>query len=197
MSWGLSKIMLYEKKGARWMDKGSCCACGGSIKPGKNVLIEYLYLDLNSCYRCIGTEEELDKVVSILNPALELAGYILEYRKIEILNKELAEKHQFLSSPTIRVNGEDICQSVAENNCGCCGEISGTDVDCRIFEYNGGTYEVAPKEMLAEAILKEGFGITRDSDNCSEYRLPANLKAFFDGKILKDHGNCSGGSGCC
>jgi hypothetical protein len=51
--------------------------------------------------------------------------------------------------------------------------------------------------MLAEAILKEGFGITRDSDNCSEYRLPANLKAFFDGKILKDHGNCSGGSGCC
>lgn len=167
------------------MDKGSCCACGASIKPEKNVLIEYLYLDLNTCDRCIGTEEELDKVVSILTPALDLAGYLVEYQKIEITNEMLAEKHQFLSSPTVRVNGEDICQSVAENNCGCCGEISGTDVDCRVFEYNGRTYEVAPKKMLADAILKAVFAMVEGTSACSEYRLPGNLKTFFEGKSLK------------
>ena len=167
------------------MDKVSCCACDSSTKSEKGVLIEYLYLDLNTCDRCIGTEQELDMVVSTLSPALNLAGYTVEYRKIEIISEEVAEKHKFLSSPTVRVNGEDVCQSIVENNCGCCGEISGTDVDCRIFEYNGGTYEVAPKEMLAEAILKEVFGRGEGTDACSEYRLPGNLKTFFDGKSLK------------
>ena len=167
------------------MNKVSCCSCNSSTKSEKRVLIEYLYLDLNTCDRCIGTEQELDMVVSTLSPALNLAGYTVEYQKIEIISEEVAEKHKFLSSPTVRVNGEDVCQSIVENNCGCCGQISGTDVDCRIFEYNGETYEVAPKEMLAEAILKEVFGSGEGTDACSEYGLPANLKAFFDGKSLK------------
>ena len=167
------------------MNKVSCCSCNSSTKSEKRVLIEYLYLDLNTCDRCIGTEQELEMVVSTLSPALNLAGYTVEYRKIEIISEEVAEKHKFLSSPTIRVNGKDICQFVVENNCGCCGEISGTDVDCRIFEYNGGTYEVAPKEMLAEAIFKGLFGMTEDNRVCSEYRLPGNLKTFFVGKSLK------------
>ena len=167
------------------MDKVSCCACDSSTKSERGVLIEYLYLDLNTCDRCIGTEQELDMVVSTLSPALNLAGYTVEYRKIEIISEEVAEKHEFLSSPTVRVNGKDVCQSVVENNCGCCGQISGTDVDCRIFEYNGGTYEVAPKEMLAEAIFKGLFGMTEDNRVCSEYRLPGNLKTFFVGKSLK------------
>jgi hypothetical protein len=167
------------------MDKVSCCACDSSTKSERGVLIEYLYLDLNTCDRCIGTEQELDMVVSTLSPALNLAGYTVEYQKIEIISEEVAEKHKFLSSPTVRVNGEDVCQSIVENNCGCCGQISGTDVDCRIFEYNGGTYEVAPKEMLAEAIFKGLFGMTEDNRVCSEYRLPGNLKTFFVGKSLK------------
>ena len=167
------------------MDKVSCCDCDSSTKSERGVLIEYLYLDLNTCDRCIGTEQELDMVVSTLSPALNLAGYTVEYRKIEIISEEVAEKHEFLSSPTVRVNGKDVCQSVVENNCGCCGQISGTDVDCRIFEYNGGTYEVAPKEMLAEAIFKGLFGMTEDNRVCSEYRLPGNLKTFFVGKSLK------------
>lgn len=95
------------------------------------------------------------RVMMVLTPALKLAGYEIEYNKIEIKTEELARKHQFLSSPTIRVNGNDVCQSVAESNCGCCGEISGIDVDCRVFEYKGKTYEVPPHEMLAETILKE------------------------------------------
>jgi len=90
----------------------------------------------------------------VITPGLQLAGYKVEYNKIKIATEELAKKFKFLSSPTIRVNGQDVCVSVKENSCGCCSDISGTDVDCRVFEYNGESYEVPPKEMLAEAILK-------------------------------------------
>ncbi|MPM23133.1 hypothetical protein SDC9_69597 [bioreactor metagenome] len=130
-----------------------------------------------------------------LTPALKLSGFEVVYNKVEIKTAEIAEKYQFLSSPTIRVNGKDICQSVAENSCGCCSEISGTDVDCRVFEYNGETYEVPPKEMLAETILGAAFGQTESGCSCSGYALQENLKAFFEGKAKKP--GCSCGGDCC
>ena len=158
----------------------------------KKTVVEYLYLDLQTCDRCIGTDNVLDEVMTVLTPALQLAGYDIEYRKIEIKTEELAREHQFLSSPTIRVNGNDVCQSVAENNCGCCSDISGTDVDCRIFEYEGEKYEVPPQEMLAKAVLKGVFGTIQDGCGCGcgEYELPKNLKTFFDGKNMKDTSSC-------
>ena len=102
---------------------------------------------------------------------------------------DMAIQHQFVSSPTIRVNGQDICKSVAENSCGCCSEISSTDVECRLFEYNGKTYEVPPKEMLAEGILQIIFGRYGEGSSSDKYEFPENLKNFFDGKNIK--------SGCC
>ena len=173
----------------------SCCSCGcGSVSENK-IAVEYLYLDLQSCDRCIGTDKVLDEVIMTLTPALQMAGYEIEYKKIKIETAELAEQYRFLSSPTVRVNGNDICQSVAENSCGCCSEISGTDVDCRVFEYNGEIYETAPKEMLAEAILNEVFGQSETGCSCGKYELPENLKVFFEGKTKISA--CSCGSNCC
>lgn len=178
-----------------------CCAGGGCtsdccLPTGKTVLVEYLYLDLNTCERCIGTDQVLDEVMHVLTPALQLAGYRVDYRKIEMETAELAKKHQFLSSPTVRVNGQDICQTVAENSCGCCSEISGTDVACRVFEYHGERYEVAPKEMLAESILNAVFGQFEAGCSCGGYELPENLKHFFEGK-LNTNAKCSCGDSCC
>jgi hypothetical protein len=148
----------------------------------KKVLVEYLYLDLQTCERCIGTGNFLDEIMKTLTPALELAGYTVEYNKVEMENANIAIQHKFLSSPTIRVNGRDICTSIQENNCGCCSDISGTDVDCRLYEYKGKTYEVPPKEMLAEHILCSVF--REDSEGCScenAYQMPENLNSFYEG----------------
>ncbi|WP_101908611.1 DUF2703 domain-containing protein [Marasmitruncus massiliensis] len=172
----------------------SCCSCGCGASTEKIVLVEYLYLDLKTCDRCIGTDSVLDEILMTLTPALKLAGYEVEFKKIEIETAELAERYQFISSPTIRINGHDICKSVKENSCGCCSEISGSDVDCRLFEYEGASYEIPPKTMLAEAILKIVFG-TPSGDNYGGYELPDNLKAFFEGKNNKS--SCSCGSNCC
>ena len=92
-------------------------------------------------------------------------------------------------------DNEDICESIKENNCECCSEISGTDVDCRLYEYEGRTYERPPKEMLAASILGKVFGNSKGS--CSgdyAYKLPKNLSRFYDGK-KKEACSCSGE--CC
>lgn len=169
------------------------CECGAASE--KKIVVEYLYLDLETCDRCIGTDNVLDEVMMTLTPALNIAGFEVEYNKIEMKTAEIATQYKFLSSPTIRVNGQDICQSVAENSCGYCSDISGTDVSCRVFEYNEETYEVPPKEMLAEAILNAVFGQVETGCSCGEYELPENLREFFEGKINKS--NCSCGGNCC
>lgn len=168
------------------------CGCGCSAEKknthGKELRIEYLYLDLNTCDRCIGTDAVLEEVIEVLRPALTLAGYTVDYQKHEITSAQLAEKYHFLSSPTILVNGQDIFGTVQESNCDCCGEIAGVDVDCRVFEHNGETYEVPTSEMLADAILKSVY--VPSGCSCGEYEIPENLKRFFEGKSAKCSCNC-------
>lgn len=182
-----------ESSQSRDASAGCGCNCGGDCAPAKMVLVEYLYLDLNTCERCIGTDLELVEVLNVLTPALRLAGYDVQYRKIEMSTVELAQQHCFLSSPTIRVNGKDIGGPVKENDCGCCSDISGTDVDCRVWEAEGQTYEVPPGEYLAEEILKAVFSRMEPLCDCSVYEMPVNLAAFYLGKSSGEH---SGGCAC-
>ena len=64
-------------------------------------------------------------------------------------------------------------------------ELSGYDVDCRVFEYNGENYEVPPEKMLANDILCSIFGNNGGGCSCgSKYELPENLKSSFEGKIV-------------
>ncbi len=169
------------------------CYCFES-KQVKEVKVEYLFLDLNTCDRCVGTEAVLDEVVAVLRPALELAGYQVDYRKQEITNAELAVSYCFLSSPTILVNGQDIFATIVESDCGCCGDIAGVQVNCRVFEHDGKTCEVPTKEMLADAILRTLFNPSACS--CGEYQLPENLKRFFEGKEKKAATSCCCGGSC-
>lgn len=171
------------------------CCCGETYCNGgdaKKVLVQYLYLDLKTCDRCIGVDTVLEEVLLTVSPALETAGYRVKLQKIEISSEELAKEYRFLASPTIRVNGQDICGPVEENACGCCGEISGTDVTCRTFSYEGQMYEVPPKAMLAEQILKAALGAEPSGCGCGEYTLPENLKNFFAGKAAKSSCWCGG-----
>ena len=157
-----------------------------------SVRIEYLYLDLSTCDRCIATDRLLEQVVEVLRPSLTLAGYRIKYKKEEIASEETAAKYGFLASPTIRVNGKDICGALEENACGCCSDISGTDVTCRTFRFRGKSYSTPPKEMIADGILRAVFGslstenmTAEDASDDSPYELPENLRTFFAGKKSK------------
>jgi len=185
-------------------DTGACCAstapssvcCPSAVPscaclPGghpdtkkssqiKEVAIDFLYLDLNTCERCIATGDTLDEALNALAPAFQAMSYTVHVNKVNITTKELAEQYLFISSPTIRVNGMDICTELKESNCKDCGDLCGDSVDCRVFVYEGSEYEQPPAAMLIDGILKVIYG--QPSRANEDYTLPDNLERFFAGK---------------
>ncbi len=157
--------------------KSNSCICDSN----KEVIIDFLYLDLTVCDRCQGTEDNLEDATKVVTPVLEAMGYKIVLNKINITTRELAYKYEFLSSPTIRVNKKDIALEVKENACGCCSSLSGHDVDCRTFVYNNNDYNEPPKAMLIDAILRTIYSETTKDTECLPYSLPENLEKYFDG----------------
>ena len=147
------------------MLENRCCSTG---KNEKVVVIEYLYMDLNTCESCVRTEKVFESILDDLRHAFKIAGYDLEYHKVLIETAEMATAYRFLSSPTIRVNGRDICNwnSAKEKICGCCEDIDGTPL----------------AEIIAEEIIKWALVPKLPSFLLNEYVLPDDLKKFFDGK---------------
>ena len=71
---------------------------------------------------------------------LHAAGYEVKVNKVNIATKELAIQHQFISSPTIRVSGNDIAVELRESLFEDCETLCGDNVDCRVWVYNGVEY---------------------------------------------------------
>jgi Protein of unknown function (DUF2703). len=150
----------------------------------KKIVIDFMYLDLRTCERCIATDDNLDCALSLLSEALMKLGYTVERNKIEMETRELAEKYHFKSSPTIRVNGIDICGEIKECWCKDCGDLCDDDVDCRVFLYEGKEFDQPPVPMIIDGILKVLYGNLSPVVE-EEYRLPDNLDRFFKSKYLK------------
>jgi len=161
----------------------SCCA---QPQPKKTISIDFLYLDTTICDRCQGTEKALDDAVSSVAVVLGAAGYEVQVNKVNIVTRELAVQHKFISSPTIRVNGHDIAIELKESLCEDCGELCGDNVDCRVWIYNGIEYTVPPKELIVDAILKEVYGGNQGEPTPEAYQLPENLETYFTAKARKD-----------
>lgn len=162
------------------------CSCGSSCcdseQVKKKLMIDFLYLDLTVCERCQGTESNLDQAIDEVDRVLKAAGYEVQLNKINIITKDMAVKHRFLSSPTIRINGNDISLEVSETPCKDCGDLCGDTVDCRSWIYEGNEYSEPPKEMIVNSILKVVYGGDKDKPaDQKEYELPQNLELFFEG----------------
>lgn len=163
-----------------------CCACSGGCCCGeqekKQLVIDFLYLDLSVCSRCQGAEKNLEEALAEVSGVLEAAGFAVVVNKIRITSPELAEKYRFVSSPTIRINGVDLDLEAKETSCRECGELCGDDVDCRVWIYEGIEYTAPPKVLIINAILKAVYGgQPQDPAPQQEYKLPENLRRFFAG----------------
>lgn len=164
----------------------SQCSCGCTSegcapnKEEKKVVVDFLYLDLSVCERCQDTERNLDEAIHDASAVLKAAGYDIAVNKVHIDTKELAIKYELSSSPTIRINGEDIALAVKESPCEECGDLCGEDVDCRVWQYEGEEYTSPPKAMIINAILNAIFTDRPSRQAKEEYKLPQNLELFFD-----------------
>lgn len=114
---------------------------------------------------------------------LELTGVEIVVNKIHINSREKAIQHEFLTSPTIRVNGRDIQMEFKESLCESCGDLCDDEVDCRVWIYKGKEYNVPPKAMIVDAILREVYTDTETLSNeetfKESYKLQENLERFF------------------
>lgn len=163
-----------------------CCSSKEEVAPKRKIItIDFLYLDLNVCTRCQGAESSLDEALKDVSNVLEATGTEVLINKINVNTKDLAVKHKFLTSPTIRVNGRDIQMEYKESLCESCGDLCGDEVDCRVWVYQGNEYTEPPKVMIIEGILKTVYGGDL-SENIEEpeYVMPENLVHFYN--VMKE-----------
>ncbi len=107
----------------------------------REVLIEFMFIDLSVCDRCLGTDRNLEAAVGIAADALTAAEIEVEVRRTRVKTEEQAMELRFVSSPTIRVNGHDIAFVTRESICGACSDLGdgpcADDTQCRVWVYNG------------------------------------------------------------
>jgi hypothetical protein len=150
----------------------------------RQLVIDFLYLDLETCTRCRGTDANLEAALVEVERVLDAAGVEVSMRKTLVASEEQARLVGFVSSPTIRVNGQDIALELRESSCAACGEACACDgtIDCRVWVWQGQEHTEAPTAMIVDAILREVYGGERATAPSPMGAVPENLARFFAGK---------------
>lgn len=159
--------------------KTNCCPPEESAE--KRLHIDFMFIDLTVCDRCLGTDVNLEEAVAEVASVLRATGYEIDVRKILVESEEQARELAFVSSPTIRINGQDIQLDGKESLCESCGDVCGEDVDCRVWVWQGREYTTPPKAMIVDAILRHVYG-GQQATRPAVKEVPDNLKRFFAAK---------------
>jgi hypothetical protein len=174
--------------------------------PTTAIAIDFLYLDLETCSRCRGTDANLEAALEQVEHVLGAAGAEVSLRKTLVASAEQAQALGFVSSPTIRVNGHDIALELRESSCAECGEACGCDgaIDCRVWVWHDREYTEAPTAMIVDAILREVYADARRASGPvpTASDVPENVMRFFEGKVrlVGEHASCCSPSeqaSCC
>lgn len=165
------------------------CGCGTSCCTSrewqeKRLIIEFMYIDLEVCDRCLGTDASLEAAITEVTNVLKSTGYEIEVRKILVESEQQALELGFVSSPTIRINGQDIQLDFKESLCESCGDVCGEEVDCRVWSWQGQEYTAPPKAMIVDAILRHVYGSQQMTQKVTK-NVPDNLKKFFMAKAKR------------
>ncbi|MFH1256411.1 MAG: DUF2703 domain-containing protein [Candidatus Diapherotrites archaeon] len=119
--------------------------------------IQLLYI--LDCPWCVKTKE-------LLKGSLKELGTKADVEEILIDSDEKAKKYKFVGSPTIKIDGKDIQETISKGRCLPCEEIAEQDkgatefikqeckCGCRTYSYKGKQYPYPPKAMIKEAVKK-------------------------------------------
>jgi hypothetical protein len=153
----------------------------------RTVAVDLLYLDLSTCRRCGGTDANLDRALAVLDDVLPTIGARIELRRIHVQSLEQARELQFVTSPTIRVDGRDISPEPLESECGAEGCRCGPSASCRLWRYAGADHTAAPVALIVDAVLSALYAEPAVGDAPTSYEVPDNLISELAG----------GRGGCC
>lgn len=154
----------------------------------RSVSVDFLFLDASTCGRCSGSGANVETALDAIEGVLRATGIGVELRRTDVTSAEQARKLEFVSSPTIRVNGRDIAPEPLESECGDDGCGCGTGASCRLWRYGGRSYGEAPVGLIVDAVLSEIYADgPRAEPPAPAHELPDNLARVF----------AAGGGGCC
>jgi len=198
----------------------SCCSsksqpdltegAGATDKSDRRLLeVELLALDLDTCDRCTGTDATIEAAVRDLHPIMVEAGVDLRFHKTVVSTVDQATALRFQSSPTIRIDGQDLPIEFRESRCGDCTTMCGgaAATDCRVWVWRGREYNVAPKGLIVDAILRAYASVGAEPMPAPDnFVLPDNLRRFFEARAANPTARantpsaakpCCDRSGCC
>ena len=150
----------------------------------RQLQIEFLFLDLDTCTRCRATDHTLLEAIERTRPALDAAGVTVSLTKTLVATETQAQQLGFVSSPTIRIDGVDIAGELVESACDTCSETCACDggVDCRDWIYQGQRSTQPPLGLIVEAIMRHAAGTDPDSPTPARPQpptVPDNLRQYF------------------
>jgi hypothetical protein len=159
----------------------------------RTVTVDFLYLDLEVCGRCRGTNANLETALSAVSDVLGAAGAEVRVNKTLVDSEAKARALGFVSSPTLRVNGRDVALDLRESPCeseACACASGGAAIDCRVWVYRGEEHTQAPVPMIVDAILAEVYGGEARPSPATPAVVPENLQRFFRSRGPEAAGAC-------
>ncbi|MGH3340633.1 MAG: DUF2703 domain-containing protein [Propionibacteriaceae bacterium] len=163
----------------------------------KQISVDFLYLDLETCTRCRATDATLREAIELTNPALAAVGATVEVTKTHVADADQARQVGFISSPTIRVDGQDIAGELVESPCDSCSDgcACGGGIDCGDWVYRGQRSTEPPVGLIVGALMRAAAGPggrgTDPADQPAPDDLPENLRRYFiPAEQLEQSGRC-------
>ncbi len=161
-----------------------------TIQPARILEVELLAIDLSTCTRCTGTLANIEAAIEAVRKVAEPTGTAIRLRKILVESEAEAQRHRFVSSPTVRVDGRDIVFDTLESRCDSCTDLCGCQegTDCRVWRYQGQEFTEAPVGLVVEALLREiaGAPAAAAPADAAGFEVPENLRRFFAGKAERE-----------
>ncbi len=121
----------------------------------KEIEITWQHLDVEgeTCERCAGTGEELDRLVTGLQKECGPRGVEISLTEIKLTKQDIA------ASNRIFINGTPLDEliagaTVSSNACGSCSDLLGRETCCPTIIHAGVEYETIPRKLIREAVCK-------------------------------------------
>lgn len=120
----------------------------------KTITVEWFYFDKDgkTCSRCRSSAENIRNVVRKMTTPLKNIKVDIELKEIPLPESEIHK------SNTLKINGTDIW-AILDNSksimtkCSDCSDLTGKEVDCIAYNYQGMDTEIISEQMIEEAIL--------------------------------------------
>lgn len=146
-----------------------------------SIQVQLLQVDMSSkgvsaCSACDTIVQKLHSAIEAVRPLFAQLGYKIGFEEVSIDTTKDAQKHNFVASPTIRVNGFDFFPDHDK-------ELS----EKRIWTWRGQAFSAPSKEVFIEIILYAYLEVDKKEN---ESEISPYVEQFLDKRSISQSTCC-------